>query len=33
MLLRKFEADGHLALSYRRISILAPNLLRGMLHD
>jgi CRP/FNR family transcriptional regulator, cyclic AMP receptor protein len=32
-ILRKLEADGHLALSYRRISILAPDALRKMLHD
>jgi CRP/FNR family transcriptional regulator, cyclic AMP receptor protein len=32
-ILRKLEADGHVALSYRRIRILAPNLLRAMLHD
>ena len=31
--LRKLEADGHLELSYRRISILAPDALRKMLHD
>jgi CRP-like cAMP-binding protein len=31
--LRKLEADGHLALSYRRISILAPDALRDMLRD
>ena len=32
-ILRKLEADGHLSLSYRRISILAPGVLREMLHD
>jgi CRP/FNR family cyclic AMP-dependent transcriptional regulator len=32
-ILRKLEADGHLALSYRRISILAPDALRVMLRD
>ena len=32
-ILRKLEADGHLALSYRRIRILAPNALRKMLRD
>jgi CRP-like cAMP-binding protein len=32
-ILRKLEADGHLALSYRRISILAPDELRGVLRD
>jgi CRP/FNR family transcriptional regulator, cyclic AMP receptor protein len=31
--LRKLEADGHLALSYRRISIFAPDTLRKMLRD
>jgi CRP/FNR family cyclic AMP-dependent transcriptional regulator len=30
-ILRKLEADGHLALSYRRISILAPDALRETL--
>jgi CRP/FNR family cyclic AMP-dependent transcriptional regulator len=32
-ILRKLEADGHLALSYRRIRILAPDALRMMLRD
>jgi CRP/FNR family transcriptional regulator, cyclic AMP receptor protein len=32
-ILRRLEADGHLALSYRRISILAPDELRKMLRD
>jgi CRP-like cAMP-binding protein len=32
-ILRKLEADGHLALSYRCISILAPDALRKMLCD
>jgi CRP/FNR family transcriptional regulator, cyclic AMP receptor protein len=32
-ILRKLEADGHLALLYRRISILAPDELRKMLRD
>ena len=32
-ILRKLEADGHLALSYRRITILEPDALRRMLHD
>ena len=32
-ILRKLEADGHLALSYRRIIILAPDALRKMLRD
>ena len=32
-ILRKLEADGHLDLSYRRISILAPDALRKMLRD
>jgi len=32
-LLRELEADGHVALSYRRISILSPNALRKMLRD
>lgn len=32
-ILRRLEADGHLALSYRRISILAPDALREMLRD
>ena len=32
-ILRKLEADGHLALSYRCIRILAPNALRKMLRD
>jgi CRP/FNR family transcriptional regulator, cyclic AMP receptor protein len=32
-ILRKLEADGHLALSYRRIGILAPDALRSMLRD
>jgi CRP/FNR family cyclic AMP-dependent transcriptional regulator len=32
-ILRKLEADGHLALSYRRISILAPDAFRVMLRD
>ena len=31
--LRKLEADGHLALSYRRIILLAPDALRKMLRD
>jgi len=31
-ILRKLESDGHLALSYRRISIRAPDALRKMLH-
>lgn len=31
--LRKLAANGHVALSYRRISILAPDKLRTMLHD
>lgn len=31
--LRKLQADGHLALSYGRISILAPDALRKMLPD
>jgi len=33
VILRKLEADGHLALSYRRIKILAPDALRAMLRD
>ncbi len=32
-ILRKLEAEGHLALSYRRISILAPDTLRKMLRN
>ena len=32
-ILRKLEADGHVALSYRRIIILAPDTLRKMLRD
>jgi CRP/FNR family cyclic AMP-dependent transcriptional regulator len=32
-ILRKLEADRHLALSYGRISILAPDALRRMLRD
>jgi CRP/FNR family cyclic AMP-dependent transcriptional regulator len=32
-ILRKLEADGHIALSYRRIRILAPDALRGMLRE
>jgi CRP/FNR family cyclic AMP-dependent transcriptional regulator len=32
-ILRKLEADGHLALSYRRIRILEPDELRAMLRD
>ena len=32
-ILRKLEAEGHLALSYRRISILAPDALRATLRD
>jgi CRP/FNR family cyclic AMP-dependent transcriptional regulator len=32
-ILRKLEADGHLVLAYRRISILAPYALRKMLLD
>jgi CRP/FNR family cyclic AMP-dependent transcriptional regulator len=32
-ILRKLQAEGHLALSYRHISILAPNALRAMLHN
>jgi CRP-like cAMP-binding protein len=32
-ILRKLEAEGHLALSYRRIGILAPDALRAMLRD
>ena len=32
-ILRKLEADGHLALAYRRISILAPDALRTLLLD
>jgi CRP/FNR family transcriptional regulator, cyclic AMP receptor protein len=32
-ILRKLEADGHLALSYRRIRILAPDALRTLLRD
>jgi CRP/FNR family cyclic AMP-dependent transcriptional regulator len=32
-ILRMLEADGHLALSYRRITILAPDALRRMLRD
>lgn len=32
-ILRKLETDGLLALSYRRITILAPDALRTMLHD
>ena len=32
-ILRELEADGHLALSYRRISILAPDALRRKLRD
>jgi CRP/FNR family cyclic AMP-dependent transcriptional regulator len=32
-ILRQLEADGHLALSYRRIGILAPDALREMLRD
>lgn len=31
--LRELEADGHIALSYRRIRILAPDALRGKLRD
>jgi CRP-like cAMP-binding protein len=31
--LRELEADGHIALSYRRIRILAPDELRGKLRD
>jgi hypothetical protein len=30
-ILRKLESDGHIALSYRRITILAPDALRKML--
>lgn len=32
-ILRELEGDGHLALSYRRISILAPDALRRKLRD
>ena len=32
-ILRKLESNGHVALSYRRINILAPNALRMMLRD
>jgi len=32
-ILRKLEAEGHIALSYRRIDILAPDALRKMLRD
>jgi hypothetical protein len=32
-ILRKLQADGLLALSYRRINILEPDTLRKMLHD
>lgn len=32
-ILRKLEAEGHIALSYRRIRILAPDALRGKLRD
>jgi len=32
-ILRKLEAEGHVALSYRRIGILAPGALRKMLRD
>ena len=32
-ILRGLEADGHLALSYRRISIRAPDTLRKMLRS
>jgi CRP/FNR family transcriptional regulator, cyclic AMP receptor protein len=32
-ILRELEADGLLALSYRRISILAPDMLRKKLRD
>jgi CRP-like cAMP-binding protein len=32
-ILRKLETDGHVALSYRRIRILAPDALRAMLCD
>jgi CRP/FNR family cyclic AMP-dependent transcriptional regulator len=32
-ILRKLQAEGHLALSYRRINILAPDALRKMLRD
>jgi CRP/FNR family transcriptional regulator, cyclic AMP receptor protein len=32
-ILRELEAEGHLALSYRRISILAPDALRATLCD
>jgi CRP/FNR family transcriptional regulator, cyclic AMP receptor protein len=32
-ILRELEADGHLALSYRRISILAPDALRRKLRE
>ena len=32
-ILRRLESDGHLALSYRHISILAPDALRAMLRD
>lgn len=32
-ILRKLEAEGHLELSYRRISILAPDALRRKLRD
>ena len=32
-ILRKLEADGHLALSYRCISILAPDAFRTLLCD
>jgi len=31
--LRELEADGYIALSYRRIKILAPDALRGKLRD
>ena len=32
-ILRELETDGHLALSYRRISILAPDALIRRLRD
>jgi CRP-like cAMP-binding protein len=32
-ILRKLEADGYLALSYRRIRVKAPDALRSMLRD
>jgi CRP-like cAMP-binding protein len=32
-ILRKLEADGHIELSYRRISILAPDALKEMLRE